>query len=361
MAGAKFFGPMRKWSLLLAAVAALAAAGPAAAESPHVAGLQVALRAYGYYGGSVDGVRGPGTEAAIRAFQAKHRLPVDGIAGAMTRRALGKLGRPLFGRRPLTRGRIGLDVSALQFLLARNGLGTVADGYFCDRTEAAVRRFQSRAGLTVDGIAGPATLAALRSSVPASAPVAPRRYVVRPGDSLTAIAVRHGTSIDALARLNRLDPARPLLIGTRLTLPTRSSSSSSPPLSPPPSTVRVAIDATARRYGVDPSLARALAWMESGFQQHVVSSAGALGVMQVTPATWDFVEDVVLGRVVPHTADGNILVGVLFLRHLLREFGGDERLALGAYYQGARAVRERGLLAETVAYVDAIRSLKGRV
>ena len=101
--------------------------------------------------------------------------------------------------------------------------------------------------------------------------------------------------------------------------------------------------------------------MESGFQQHVVSQAGALGVMQVTPATWDFVETVLLGRDVPHTAEGNILVGVLFLRHLLREFGGDERLALGAYYQGARAVRERGLLPETVWYVGVIRSLKGRV
>jgi soluble lytic murein transglycosylase-like protein len=182
---------------------------------------------------------------------------------------------------------------------------------------------------------------------------------VRPGDSLTAIATRHGTSVSTLARLNRLDPSRTLLIGTRLTLP--QSSSPSAAASPSASSIRATIDAIAIRYGVDPSLARALAWMESGFQQHVVSSAGALGVMQVTPASWDFVEEVLLGRDVPHTAEGNILVGVLFLRHLLREFGGDERLALGAYYQGARAVRERGLLPETVWYVGVIRSLKGRV
>ncbi len=45
----------------------------------------------------------------------------------------------------------------------------------------------------------------------------------------------------------------------------------------------------------------------------------------------------------PKTAEGNIGVGVVFLRHLLREFGGDERLALAAYYQGASAVREHGL------------------
>jgi hypothetical protein len=52
---------------------------------------------------------------------------------------------------------------------------------------------------------------------------------------------------------------------------------------------------------------------------------------------------------------------VLFLRHLLREFEGDERLAVAAYYQGAKAVREIGLFDETRTYVAAIDSLKGRV
>jgi peptidoglycan hydrolase-like protein with peptidoglycan-binding domain len=348
---------MRTRLFLAASVAALVVAGQAVAASPHVAGLQVALRAYGLYTGPVDGVRGPGTDSAIRAFQRRKGLSVDGAAGRRTRRALGRLGAPLLGRRVLTRGRVGLDVSGLQFLLARNGLGTSVDGHFGELTQAAVRQFQSRAGLVVDGVAGPATVAALRSSVPAAAPVSPRSYVVRPGDSLSAVATRHGTTVDTLARLSQLDPARALPIGTRLMLP----STSSPVTSTSTSSVRATIDATARRYRVDPSLARALAWMESGFQQHVVSAAGALGVMQVTPATWDFVEDVLLGRDVPHTAEGNILVGIRFLRHLLREFGGDERLALGAYYQGAQAVRERGLLAETVWYVDAIRALKGRV
>jgi peptidoglycan hydrolase-like protein with peptidoglycan-binding domain len=353
---------MRIRSLLAVAVAALATAAPAAADGPHVAGLQVALRAYGFYGGPVDGVRGPATESAIRAFQLQHGLTPDGVAGKLTRRALGKLGAPLFGRRTLVRGRVGLDVAGLQFLLARNGLGTTADGYYGEQTAMAVEQFQSRTGLAVDGVAGPATLAALRGSSPARAAVASvGSYVVRAGDSLTAIATRNGTTVEALARLNRLDPSRPLLIGTRLTLPRAASPAASSSASPSASQIRATLDATAVRYGVDATLVRALAWMESGFQQHVVSEVGALGVMQVTPATWDFVETVLLGRDVSHTAEGNILVGVLFLRHLLREFGGDERLALGAYYQGARAVRERGLLPETVWYVGVIRSLKGRV
>ena len=355
---------MRTRTIVLVAVAALITAAPAEAASPHVAGLQVALRAYGFYSGPVDGVRGPGTEAAIRSFQAKKGLAADGVAGRLTRRALGKLGGPLFGSRELRRGRVGLDVAALQFLLASRGVATSADGYYCEQTEASVRQFQSRAGLVADGVVGPATFAALRRSTSGAAAVSSRTYVVRAGDSLAAIADRNGTTIAELARLNRLDPAKPLLIGTRLTLPSTSSTSSAPSAGGarvPPSVIRGLIDSTALRYGLDPALARALAWMESGFQQHVVSSVGALGVMQVTPATWDFVETVLLGRNVPHTAEGNILVGVLFLRHLLREFGGDERLALGAYYQGARAVHERGLLPETVWYVGVIRSLKGRV
>ena len=342
-------------SLALAA-ASLALAAPATAGNPQVAGLQVALRAYGFYLGPIDGVAGQGTAVAVRAFQRSSRLPVDGIPGKATRRALGRLGRPFFGERTLRRGRVGWDVSVLQFLLARHGIGRVIDGYFGSETSAAVRRFQRRSGLAVDGVAGPQTMAALEGGRAGRREVA-ARYMVRPGDSLTSIAQRHRTSIRALARANRLDPARPILIGTRLRIP----ASIQAPLAAPPSAVRSLISRTATRHGLDPSLARAVAWMESGFQPHVVSRAGALGVMQVTPATWEFVETVLLGERVPRSTGGNIKVGILFLRHLLREFRGDERLALAAYYQGAKAVRERGLFPETRTYVEAVRSLKGRV
>jgi peptidoglycan hydrolase-like protein with peptidoglycan-binding domain len=335
--------------------AALLLAAPAAAD-PQTAGLQVALRAYGFYLGPIDGIAGPGTATAVRAFQQRMGLAVDGIAGPRTRRALGPLGGPLYGTRTLVRGRVGLDVSVLQFLLARQGIGRFVDGSFGPGTEAAVRSFQQRSGLLVDGVAGPQTQAALQGRRVATASSG-GVYVVRPGDSLTAIAERHRTTVSALARANGLDPARPIVIGMRLRIPWASV----PPLAAPPSGVRDTLTRVAATYGVDPVLVRALAWMESGFQPHVVSRAGALGVMQVTPPTWDFVEDVLVGRPVPQTPEGNVTVGVLFLRHLLRQFGGDERLALAAYFQGARAVRERGLFPETRAYVEAIRALKGRV
>ena len=121
-----------------------------------------------------------------------------------------------------------------------------------------------------------------------------------------------------------------------------------------------AINSWAAHYGVDPRLARALAWMESGYQPGVVSAAGAEGVMQVIPSTWSYVETVLLGRPVPKTADGNVRVGVAYLAHLLRAFGGDERLALAAYYQGERSVRRIGVLRESKLYVEDILALRSR-
>jgi murein DD-endopeptidase MepM/ murein hydrolase activator NlpD len=143
--------------------AALLAPAPAHAASERVAALQVALRAHGLYEGTVDGVTGPGTAAGVRRLQARAGLLVDGIAGPLTRRALGRLGRHPVGSRPLRAGMRGWDVAALQFALETHGfpLGTV-DGGFGAHTDAALRRAQAFYGLTPDGVAGPATLAALR-------------------------------------------------------------------------------------------------------------------------------------------------------------------------------------------------------
>ncbi len=117
----------------------------------------------------------------------------------------------------------------------------------------------------------------------------------------------------------------------------------------------------AARYGVSAELVRALAWQESGFQNHVRSSVGATGVMQVIPATWFFAERFLIGAPVPRTADGNVRIGVAYLRHLLHEFRGDVRLALGAYYRGPAAVKRHGLGPETQRFVANVLALRGRV
>ena len=136
--------------------------------SADTAALQVALRAKGLYGGSVDGVAGPGTRAAVRALQARRGLVVDGIAGPRTRRALGRRGRPRLGSRVLTAGARGWDVAGLQFLLARHGFPSgPVDGGLGPRTGAALQRFQAWAGLGADGVAGAATLG--RAPAPAAA------------------------------------------------------------------------------------------------------------------------------------------------------------------------------------------------
>jgi soluble lytic murein transglycosylase-like protein len=202
-----------------------------------------------------------------------------------------------------------------------------------------------------------ATLATvLALAVPQTSGAHPR-YTVRWGDTLTGIAASFGTSIHELTHLNALAPGRPLLAGATLRVPARPALAHGPHGRP----VEASIDYWAARYGIDPHLARAVAWMESGYQTDVTSWARAWGVMQVTPEAWRFVEDVLVGRPIPRTPEENIRVGVAYLHHLLHVFGGDERLAVGAYYQGARSVQLHGLFAETRAYVADVLALKTRL
>jgi murein DD-endopeptidase MepM/ murein hydrolase activator NlpD len=105
----------------------------------------------------------------VRRFQGRRGLVADGIAGPRTRRALGWRGRPPFGGRAIAAPARGWDVAALQFLLAVHGFPSGPfDGRLGPRGDSALRRFQAWAGLAADGLAGPATLAALRRPPPRS-------------------------------------------------------------------------------------------------------------------------------------------------------------------------------------------------
>ena len=127
--------------------------------------VQERLTALGFPPGEEPGVFGLATESAVRAFQEKRRLRVDGICGTETWGALVEAGytlgdRLLYHRHPMLRGD---DVATLQKVLG--GLGFDAgrvDGILGPSTELAVREFQRNAGLTVDGVCGPATLLAVR-------------------------------------------------------------------------------------------------------------------------------------------------------------------------------------------------------
>jgi LysM repeat protein len=350
-----------------ALAAAWAAAGNAgAALNPQHAGLQVALRAQGLYLGPIDAIVGPRTVAAVRSFQRVHGLHVTGLADAATRRELGPLGRPLFGSRSLARGCFGWDVAVLQFLLNRHGIRVPVNAYMDKPTVAGLRRYQRLLHLAADGIAGPHTFAALglQQRVPVAQVKVVRlsRYVVRPGDSLTAIARAHHTTLHALSRLNKLDPARPLLIGTKLRLPASVHVEPTAVAATDAGAVRESLDKWAAYYGIDPSLAHALAWMESGYNNSMVSSVGAQGVMQLLPSTWTYVEDVLIGHpVTDHGPDGNIHVGMAYLHHLLQVFNGDEHLALAGWYQGERSVKANGPLDVSKVFVANVLALKSRM
>ena len=101
-------------------------------------------------------------------------------------------------------------------------------------------------------------------------------------------------------------------------------------------------------HGVSPSLAAAIAWQESGFNNAMVSSANARGVMQVMPGTWSYVQDNLADRALdPNSATDNVHAGVLYLKRLLNETGGDESAAIAGYYQGLASVRSRGMYDDT--------------
>jgi N-acetylmuramoyl-L-alanine amidase len=93
----------------------------------------------------------------------------------------------------------------------------------------------------------------------------------------------------------------------------------------------------------------------------MVSSANARGIMQVMPGTWQYVqENLTSDRLDPASATDNVRAGSLYLARLLRDAGGDERLATAGYYQGLASVRKIGMLPETERYVDNVMALRSR-
>ena len=374
-------------ALVAAVVAAAMAATPATLASggrnPQVAGLQVALRAQGLYRGPIDAISGPETVAAVRAFQQSQGLRVTGLADARTRAAMGPLGGPLFGARTLHRGAFGWDVAVLQFLLVRQGISVPVNAYFDAPTLHGVRVMQGRLHLRQDGVVGAHTLAALaqRGAVPLAGHVAVvahnhhvsshRRqrtrtgiHVVRSGESLSSIARRYHTTIARLARLNHLNPSHYLLIGTRLRVPrshhvVKAVRTAERTMSV--SSVRWLLDHWAVHYGVSVHLVRALAWMESGYNNALVSSVGARGIMQLLPSTFRFSETVLIHQRLRHNANGNVRAGVAYLAHLLHDFHGNKRLALAGWYQGEGAVRKHGVYRVSRTFVKDVLALTQRM
>ena len=123
---------------------------------------------------------------------------------------------------------------------------------------------------------------------------------------------------------------------------------------------RVLIEA-AQRHHLDPKLVLALSYWESGWDQTKVSANGAVGLMQVLPATAGEAGPGLLGRSVDvDDPYDNADVGAAILREDLDNFK-DPAMALAAYYQGPTSLRQNGMFPDTQEYVQGILDLAGRI
>jgi soluble lytic murein transglycosylase-like protein len=254
----------------------------------------------------------------------------------------------------------GLSTSALA---AANGLSTSSF------TIAGTRLRIPARGTTTGGTGG----------IASGAPEAMGGYTVRPGDTLSGLAASSRVSMAQIAYANGLQPGAPLVAGRVLKLPTgspvlasqgsSSTAGAAVPVaataSPHPTAARLTssqVAAIAAQEGVPASLAAAIAWQESGFNNGMVSSASARGVMQVMPGTWDWVQTYLAGsrRLNPFSAEDNVRAGALYLRRLLEQSGGDPGVAAAGYYQGLASVQRTGMLPETRRYVANVLALRSR-
>ncbi|HSK92870.1 MAG TPA: LysM peptidoglycan-binding domain-containing protein [Candidatus Angelobacter sp.] len=213
--------------------------------------------------------------------------------------------------------------------------------------------------------ASPAPSASARQ--PGAAP-AERSHTVRSGEHLTGIARHYGLTIAEVAAANGIsDPSR-IYAGQRLHIPGAVASSPADAGTSLPAEVRDRMEgrsdarrliaAEAERFGVPVPLALAVAWQESGWQQRVVSTAGAIGIMQLLPSTGEWVGEAMLGtRVDLRDARQNVRAGTRLLAHYLDRYEGNVDLVLAAYYQGQTATDRHGVYPVSRPYLASIKAL----
>lgn len=215
------------------------------------------------------------------------------------------------------------------------------------------------AGLLAGGLVVTGPPAAADDDVPPGRRIV--HHTVRPGETATELAVRYHAWTAELISINHLGPDGTLVVGDRLRIPVvKSAKKATRHADPKRDKVRRIIVATAKKHGVDPHLALAVSWQESGWAMHHVSSAHAIGAMQVLPDTGQWMSLYAGRRLKLHDVHDNALAGVLLL-DLLGDLTDKRRHQVGAYYQGLGAVREHGLYDETRAYVRNVMAIKRRL
>jgi soluble lytic murein transglycosylase-like protein len=123
--------------------------------------------------------------------------------------------------------------------------------------------------------------------------------------------------------------------------------------------VRALVASTATAMGVDPALALAVAYQESGFDHTQVSPANAIGAMQVIPSSGQWASELVGRDLNLLDPVDNAVAGVAILRTLLRT-SPDLPTAIASYYQGQTSVKRNGMFADTRQYVASVQALLAR-
>ena len=236
----------------------------------------------------------------------------------------------------------------------------------------------------------PAAPAPAAPAAPAPAP-APGSYTIKSGDTLSGIAARNGVKLADILSANRLTMSSIIYPGQKLALP---GASIAPAATPPAATVtplvpstflgftypaavvssanqnkallnaspvpsreqmKTIVADTARRMGVDPSLALAFAFQESSFDHRSVSPANAIGTMQVIPSSGEWASDLVGRQLNLLDPYDNATAGVAIIRQLLRT-SPDQDTAIAGYYQGQYSVSKYGMYEDTKSYVESIKA-----
>src|SRR5437867_3954739 len=192
-------------------------------------------------------------------------------------------------------------------------------------------------------------------------------YEVQPGDYLSKIAAKFDITTRALAEANEVADIQHIVPGQKLKVP----GAALPPNEPTAQAVRhppddpdleKMFDELASEQGLDPGMVKALAWLESGWQQHAVSPAGAIGFMQLMPVTAQWLEQSVIGVDLNEdvSAYDNVKMGTRYLRLLLDATGGDKDKALASYYQGYGATMSGKMYEETKRYVELVKATEAQ-
>jgi LysM repeat protein len=199
-------------------------------------------------------------------------------------------------------------------------------------------------------------------------------HVVRFAETLSGIALRYHVSLGSLAAVNHVADPSFIRVGQQLRIPSGSGGGTNhrAPRARPhylPWRMPAAMAALVHRRAtigkiirqeavaqhVSPALAMAVAWQESGWQERIVSSAGAIGLMQLLPSTADWVSASMLGQPVNlWNARSNARAGIALLQHYLRHYRSSRPLTLAAYYQGQAGTDRHGIYPTSRPYVDSI-------